>query len=148
MRDWKKEITRFIGKCQRARTRHNKVCKVDRIMKFEVNMIRHNEAKPIHYFQPSNLAPNNLMYQSKIIFPQSQNSYVGYKSDLPFYLQIKMTLIPVGVRFSSLNETGVKILSGTQQLSNKHLEQCIDAQMDKATAPFSMVRHFNTFITF
>lgn len=51
------------------------------------------------------------MYQSKIIFPPSWNSYVGHKSDLPFYLQIKMTLISVGARLSSLNETGIKILS-------------------------------------
>lgn len=40
----------FIEKCQRARTRHNKVCKVDHIMKFQLNVIRYNEAKPIHFF--------------------------------------------------------------------------------------------------
>lgn len=81
-------------------------------------MIRYNEAKSIHILPPSNLARDNLMYQSKIIFPQSWNSYVGCKSDLPFYLQIKMTLISVGARLSSMNETGIKILSawcgGTQ----------------------------------
>lgn len=52
MRDLEKEITRFffIEKCQRARTRHNKVCKVDHIMKFQLNVIRYNEVKPIHFF--------------------------------------------------------------------------------------------------
>lgn len=52
MRDWKRKSHVFIGKCQRARTRHNKVCKVDHIMKLEVNMTCDNEAKayPLYFF--------------------------------------------------------------------------------------------------
>lgn len=51
-------------------------------MKFEVNMIRYSEAKPIHsiFFYPYSLARNNLMYQSKIIFPPGWNSQAGHES--------------------------------------------------------------------
>lgn len=57
-------------------------------------------------------------------------------------LQIKMTLIPLPMRLSSMNETGIIILSalcsGTQLLFNKYLEEHVDAHTDKANAPFSM----------
>lgn len=68
----KRESHVLLESVKRARTRHNKVCKVDHIMKFEVNMIRYSEAKPLFFFfffYPYSLARNNLMYQSKIIFP-------------------------------------------------------------------------------
>lgn len=38
-----------LMECLRART-ITKVCKVDLVMKFEVNMTHYNEVKPIHFF--------------------------------------------------------------------------------------------------
>lgn len=42
-RAWKRKSQIFIGK------RHNKVCKADHKMKFELNMTRYNDAKPFHF---------------------------------------------------------------------------------------------------
>lgn len=81
IRDCKRKSHIFIGKCQRAQTHHNKVCKVDHRMKFEVNMIHYNEVKSFLLLLQSTNA-NNLMYQSKITFPPSLNLYVGNKSDV------------------------------------------------------------------
>lgn len=72
-------------------------------------MTCNNDAKayPLFFFYPSDLARNNLMYQSKNHISSESGFMWGANRTLLSYLRIKMTLISVGERLSSLNEAGM-----------------------------------------
>lgn len=114
-----------------------------------------SKAYPLFLFNPSKTGTQSFNVSIQKSHFLRARIHAGCTSDLPFYLQIKMTLIPVGARLSSLNETGIKIQSATVQWNTiSYLtsiwREALMLRWIRLMHHFfnALVRHLNKFITF